>query len=209
MGNLTLQETARRVAGYAWAEARLFEVLGGWVPTTPELEVKLWLVTQSSHHAWHAQLWRERLPALGAPTPEHPDTPAGSPPSLPISPSLAAVVDTVAEAPATLDRLVGAYRVLLPRLVGVYTAHLRACTPVSDGPVIRALTLVLRDEAEGWRDGELLVQSLLDSGARVREAADHQARLEADLVDSGLVEAGLVDSLPGSEGGRTQVGGAG
>ena len=40
-GLFSVEETARRVGNYKWVEMRLFEVLGGWVATVPELDVKL------------------------------------------------------------------------------------------------------------------------------------------------------------------------
>src|SRR3546814_16520402 len=49
---------------------RLFEVLGGWVATVPELDVKLRLGTHCYHHAWHAELWHKRLPELREMNPE-------------------------------------------------------------------------------------------------------------------------------------------
>src|SRR3546814_19619578 len=49
---------------------RLFEVLGGWVATVPELDVKLRLGTHCYPHAWHAELWHKRLPELREMNPE-------------------------------------------------------------------------------------------------------------------------------------------
>ena len=40
-GLFTVEESARRVGNYKWIEMRLFEVLGGWVATVPELDVKM------------------------------------------------------------------------------------------------------------------------------------------------------------------------
>src|SRR6476646_3320468 len=63
-GLFTVEESARRVGNYKWAEMRLFEVLGGWVATVPELDVKLVLGRHTYHHAWHSELWHKRLPEL-------------------------------------------------------------------------------------------------------------------------------------------------
>src|SRR5580765_4828324 len=63
-GRFSVEETARRVGNYKWVEIRLFEVLGGWVATVPELDVKLVLGRHTYHHAWHAELWHKRLPEL-------------------------------------------------------------------------------------------------------------------------------------------------
>ncbi len=51
---MTIDESARRVGSIVWAERRLFELLGGWVPSTPEPPVKLALARRSRHHAAHA-----------------------------------------------------------------------------------------------------------------------------------------------------------
>src|SRR5438046_2019999 len=63
-GLFPVEESARRVGNYKWAEMRLFEVLGGWVATIPELDVKLVLGRHTYHHAWHSELWHKRLPEL-------------------------------------------------------------------------------------------------------------------------------------------------
>ena len=58
--------------------------------------------------------------------------------------------------------------------------------PVTDGPTIRALTLILRDEVEAWQSGESLLESLIASPRVARIAADIQHRLEAQLVEAGV-----------------------
>ena len=63
-GLFTVEESARRVGTYKWLEMRLFESLGGWVATVPELDVKLVLGRHCYHHAWHAELMDKRLPEL-------------------------------------------------------------------------------------------------------------------------------------------------
>ncbi len=59
---LTMDESARMVGAWAWAESRLYEVTGSWVPSTLWPAAKVWLSSASQHHAWRAQLWHERLP---------------------------------------------------------------------------------------------------------------------------------------------------
>ena len=54
----------------------LFEVLGGWVATVPELDVKTTLGRHCYHHAWHAELWVKRLPELREMNPERLTVPA-------------------------------------------------------------------------------------------------------------------------------------
>ena len=55
-GLFDVEDSARRVGHYKWIEMRLFEVLGGWVATVPELDVKIKLGVHCYKHAWHAEL---------------------------------------------------------------------------------------------------------------------------------------------------------
>ena len=75
-GAFDVEESARRVGNYKWIEMRLFEALGGWVATVPELDVKMRLGTHCYHHAWHAELWHKRLPELREMNPERLTAPA-------------------------------------------------------------------------------------------------------------------------------------
>ena len=164
----TLEETARRLGWYRWVELRLYEAMGAWVDTIPELDVRLAVGRTCTPHAWHASVWLERLPA------------GRDPDALtqPADERVRALLEEVASASGTLERLVGAYRVVVPRLVAAYTAHLHHTSAAADGPTARALGLVLADEVAAWREGEILVQSLITSADDARRAAAHQARLE-------------------------------
>lgn len=187
-GPLTLEESGRLVGSYRWLELRLFETLGGWVQGVPEVEVKLRLHADAAKHAWHAQLWQELLPRggeLAADELTAPPAPGGK--------AFLEALAAPADPGQTVEKLVGVYRVVLPRQVASYRAHLVRTSPVSDGPVARALSLVLRDEVEDWREGELLLHSLLTTDEAVSRAASHQAGLES-LAGEGLTTP---HTLPG------------
>jgi hypothetical protein len=159
---------------------RAFEILGAWTASVPEPEVKAVVATHSRQHGWHAELWHDLLPVIGE---------AGSERFVePPNAALVGFIDALREPDApelTVEKLVGAYRVLLPRTVAVYRHHLAGASPISDGPMIRALRLVLSDQVDHWRDGEALLQTQLLYGADVDRAAAHQARLEKLLVAAG------------------------
>jgi hypothetical protein len=161
-----LKITARHFAG---VERRLFEVVGGWVPTVPETEVRLALRAQSFRHAWHAELWSSVEPAAG-PTAD-PDT--ANPDADVAGPGIDPVLDALAEPPGTSERLVGLYRVVLPALFARYTAVRAAASEVSDGPLARILGLMLADDerALAWAAPFLPAAG-----------SDHQRRLD-ELLD--------------------------
>ncbi len=63
-GALPLESQAGVIGAYQWIERRLFEVLGTWVLSEPLAEARLLFDIYSQQHAWHADLWAERLPVL-------------------------------------------------------------------------------------------------------------------------------------------------
>jgi hypothetical protein len=183
-----LEETARRAGGYAWTEMRLFELLGQWATALPEPAAAARLGSTSRHHGWRAELWHEQLPSI--PALEVGDLVA--PPDV----GTAAVVATLADAPpgAAVEALASAYRVLVPRLVAAYDAHLADTSPVADGPVARTLRLVLADVVPDWIAGQRLLASLLTNRDAVERAAAQTARLELLLVEA----PGGASSHPGT-----------
>src|SRR3954469_13516101 len=179
-GLFSVEDTARRVGNYKWTEMRLFEALGGWVATIPELDVKLVLGRHAYHHAWHAELWHKRLPELREMNQDRL--------TLPPNDELVAFVDAMTEPEApeqTIEKLVGVFRVLIPHKIAAYTYHLNNTSPITDAPTIRSLKFALGDEFDDWRDGEMLIQSLIDSDEEVDRATAHQNRLEKLMLAAG------------------------
>jgi len=165
-GAFTLEEARRRLGACRWVELRLYEAMGGWVPTIPELDVRVFVGSACRAHAWHAEAWASTAaPAAGD--------------------ANVALLDAVAAAEGTLERAVGAYRVVVPRLVAAYTAHANRTSAATDPALARSLALVLSDEVAGWQQGELLVQWLVVDAAAARRAAEHQGRLEALVAAAG------------------------
>jgi hypothetical protein len=179
-GMFDVEETARRVGHYKWAEMKLFEALGGWVATVPELDVKLRLGTHCYHHAWHAELWHKRLPELREMNPERRTVAANEA----MIRFVAALTEPEA-AELTIEKLVGVYRVFIPHFVAAYTFHRNNTSAITDAPTIRSLGFILQDELDDWRDGEMMIQSLLRTPDDAHRAAAHQAKLEAILIEAG------------------------
>ena len=147
----TLEETARWVGAARWLELRCFELLGGWVGTTPEPEVKLAFARQSHHHAWHAELFERVLPSANG----------FSAHGLVAAPDDAwrALLDELAALTVTNDRLVGAYELLMPGKVDEYERWYAMVDPVQDAPLRRWLGFVVMDEHADLAEGRGLLGS--------------------------------------------------
>ena len=195
-GLFTVEETARRVGNYRWAEIKLFEVLGGWVATVPELDVKMVLGRHCYHHAWHAELWTKRLPELREMNVDRMTVPA--------NPAFEKFMDAIREPEApdqTIEKLVGVYRVLIPRTIAAYTYHRNGTSEITDSPTIRSLNHALQDEYSDWTDGEMLIQSLLDSAEKVERAAKRQHELESLVLEAGGISGpDSIGSQPANNG---------
>lgn len=146
---LGLFEAARRHGAYTWVEQRLFALSGAWAaaPGLPDV-ARVHLFEASAQHAWHAELWAARLPVLAGVDPDELTRPAG--------PGAAALFDALGPgagaasagrdvAGAATRFLAGLTGVVLPRLLASYHDFSLHLVPVSDGPTIRALALVVAD----------------------------------------------------------------
>jgi hypothetical protein len=152
----TIERSGQRIGRHAWIEMRLFEVLGRWSGTVVDSRARALFARQSHHHAWHAELWHDLLPAL----PHLPASGLVVPDEA--SAELAATLGELDERtdPAADDgvaaRLHAVYGVALPQLIDDYTDHLEHTTVVADGPTTRVLRLVLADLADDLTAGEAL-----------------------------------------------------
>ncbi|MHB8681366.1 MAG: hypothetical protein ACYDA2_04635 [Acidimicrobiales bacterium] len=149
-GALAIEQTAAQLAAYAWVEQRLFEILGGWALGDDCAPAAVLFDALSQQHAWHAELFSERVPLVAGV-----DGDARAPRA-----GLERALEALARSSPGAPRLAAMARVVLPRLVAGYRAHLAHTSPVADAPVVRALRLVLRDEVEGLLDCEQLLESL-------------------------------------------------
>ena len=75
--SLDLLAAAEMIGGYRWLEHRLFEITGAWSAQAHDPAVRLHLFEASHQHAWHAQLWADRLPLLDQLDPEALSVPYG------------------------------------------------------------------------------------------------------------------------------------
>ena len=181
----SLAELAGLTRRYAAVERRLFEVLGGWVPSVPEAEAKLLLRAHSFQHAWHADLWEGITPRAGPGSGAVTGAAAGA-----VGGAAAGAVGGIAAgaigpddllgplagASSTVERLAAAYRAVLPDLVGEYLDLRRRAQPASDGPVLRVLGLILADEEAASAAGESLLQVLVGTSDEAGNATSESRR---------------------------------
>lgn len=177
VGALGLEEVAVLTGSHRWTERRLFEMLGTWVADEGSELARVLFDLHSQQHAWHSELFGERLPVL-----DWIDADA-----LTSAPSASSerALELAGAADTTLLRLVGTGRFLLPRLVAGYTLHLERATSVADAPLRRVLRLVLRDEIEAWQASELMLEGLVRDHDDAAVAAGHLQALEGALSGSG------------------------
>jgi len=173
---LELGAAAELLGAYCFVERRLFELTGAWSVEADTPRVAVHLDQVSQQHAWHAELWAERLPVLAGIEPASLIRPSGT---------VGPVLDALAAAPTSIERLAGLYRCVLPRLLTSYGRHLRRAVPATDAPVIRALRLVRRDELAAWQVGEARLEALIDTAEGAELAAATVGRLEATLATGG------------------------
>jgi hypothetical protein len=188
-GHLSVDDSARRIRHYRYAEERMMRILGGWIALTPELPAKLLF----GRHVWdcaqHADLWGRRLPELRAHAQE----------SEPAGPGVVCFIDLLedAEAPRdTMRRLVGLYRVLKPHLAALYQHHLASTNVVYEPPTRRILERCLEEEQRHVAAGAVVFRDLF--GSSDTEAEAWERRLLGALTEAGGVtgDAGAPPRIP-------------
>ncbi len=196
LGALRLQEAALRHGAYRWVEHRLFELTGSWAaaPGVPD-DARLFLFEASAQHAWHAELWEARLPKLAGVDRDRLTRPVGGAVG-PLLASLAPGAFDGDDETAGRRLLVGLARVVLPLLLVSYRRFGQRLLPVSDGPSIRALTLVVQDEEGELAVAEAAVDTLVSGPEVAQQAAEWTRALGYPVLRGGTDD----DLLPWSEG---------
>lgn len=177
-GGLDLHASGAMLGAYCAIEHRLFETTGSMAAEEAyPPEIQLYLDAVSHQHAWHAELWADRLPRTAAIDAE----------ALVVLPAPVEEVFGGLGSLGPLERLAGLFRVLLPRLVVSYSRHASQTSAAADAPVARALHLVVRDETDELVAGESLVQRVLGTPEAVRAAGATVVDLEGRLALGGIV----------------------
>lgn len=172
-------EGRRRVAVFAAVERRQAAISEQRASAVAEPHLQTMLRRHARHASWHADLWEGSV-ADKAPAD------AGD-----VAPLLDAIAGTDGPGAGTVELLTGLYRVLVPRKVAAYTYYQRAIGTEDTEADWRWIELMLKDELDALRDGELALQSLLaadadgDGDGAVQRSADRRAELETLVVRMG------------------------
>lgn len=179
-GVYSVEESARMIRHYRYAEEYMMRIMAGWIALTPELPVKLEFGRQVWDCAQHADILGKRLPELRS------RAQVSEPPNQAFVTFMNTLADR--EEPAeTVERLVGMHRVLKPHLLSIYTQHVSACNPVYEPPTIRILERLIHETQEHIVQGQILFEDLANTVARRERAVLWQLELEKLLVAAGGV----------------------
>jgi hypothetical protein len=170
---VNIDELAQRAGWGSWMEHQLFVVLGGWTKTLAIPQAKAMVGSHSSQHAWHAQLWRDRIPAINGSDGAH--FIVGT------DVDVRAIALLHKDSATDIQRLAAMYHVVMPSVLDGYRRHLGAIDPMVDGSTARVLQLIVADEVAAVCAGQQLVQSFMTTTDDEVATADYVAKMTSAM----------------------------
>src|SRR5688572_9117602 len=143
---LSVRERGETVATLRWIHVRLMETIASWVPTTPEMEIKLLFGAHIWDTAQHADALGKRTYELRLPLQF----------SMRPSDEYFSVLEELAAAENSADRIAGFYDVMLPALQTRFRHYLSQTDPLMDAPSVRVLERILMDDSRMIKESEKL-----------------------------------------------------
>ncbi len=192
-GLFGVDENARRLIHYKFAENVCMTTAGGWASSTPAIKVKFTLGQHCYEDSIHSLWIGQRLPELRVTDEmetELPPTLRWSNKAEPPNEQFLKFVETMQLQGDQLLRLVGLYRVLKTHLCVYYRHHVAVTDQVCDAPTVRILNHILLEEEEHVRWGQAIYEELADTPEKRRAALQWQMELEDLLIRSGGVTGG-------------------
>lgn len=132
---ISVRERADTVATFRFINVFLMETLAAWVPTTPEMEVKVLFGRHLWDLAQHADEFGKRAGELRL----------GLHASREPVPAFKDILRRVAEAKTTSERVDGFYAGIVPVLLGLYEAYMKETDPLMDEPTVRVVERAVGD----------------------------------------------------------------
>jgi len=169
---LSVRERGETVATLRWIHVRLMETLASWVPTTPEMEVKLLFGAHIWDMAQHADALGKRTHELRMPL-QHSLEPAEEYKNL---------LAEVSALTSTAERISHFYDGILPALAQRYRTYLERTDTLLDEPTVRILRHLMHEQERMIRESRELLEQLpklaagndSTEGFRGRESAIEQ-----------------------------------
>ncbi len=192
-GAFRVDENARRLINYKFAENVCMTTAGGWASSSPSIKVKFALGQHCYEDSIHSLWLGQRLPELRVVDQvEHavPPTLRWSNKAEPPNEQFLKFVEAMQLQDDELLRLVGLYRVLKTHLVVYYRHHIAVTDPVCDAPTVRIIEHILLEEERHVQWGQAIYEEMADTPEKRRAALEWQMQLEDLLIRSGGVTGG-------------------
>jgi hypothetical protein len=192
-GAFRVDENARRLIHYKFAENVCMSSAGGWAASSPTIKVKFALGQHCYEDSIHSLWLGQRLPELRVVDDmehEMPPTLRWSNRAEPPNEQFLKFVETMQMQDDELLRLVGLYRVLKTHLCVYYRHHAAVTDPVCDAPTIRIIEHILLEEEQHVKWGQAIYEEMADTPDKRRAALQWQMELEDLLIRSGGVTGG-------------------
>ena len=192
-GAFNVEENARRIINYRFAENVCMTTEGGWASSTPAIKLKFALGEHCYHDSIHSFWLGQRLPELRQTEKmdfETPPTLRTSYLAEPPNEAFLKFCEAMQLQQDQLLRIVGLYRVMKTHLAVYYRHHRQVTDQVSDAPTVRILNHILLEEEEHIRWGQAVYEEFANTPEKRRSALEWQMELEDLLVRSGGVTGG-------------------
>jgi uncharacterized ferritin-like protein (DUF455 family) len=161
---IRVKEGAGRLAKYRYLEIQIVELMGGWVESIPEAEIKISFGRQMYQDIVHADIIGRRLPELKARQERYH--------AIAPSDEFVKLLEQIWHTSDTLRRLVALYRILKPGLVDALTDHLSLIALPEDEPTERILKSIIEAERDDIAWAERIIDALLTRNPAGAEAIE-------------------------------------
>jgi hypothetical protein len=181
--SMSVRERADWIATFRFTSVYLMETLARWVPSTPEMEVKLLFGRHLWEFAQHADAFGKRTAALRLAIHTSRAPTAG----------FMKVLERFAEAESAGERVDGLYDGIIPVLTRLYTSYMDAVDALMDEPSLRIVERVIADLARMRHERQELLEERPDVRAPDSRFADGlraMADVASEVVDYRPARAG-------------------